>query len=107
MCHSYWLTSWMMTPCDVAAIAVPALVIPVTTGNPPSSLGNDKKNPNVTFQLQPRFEKCNSSLAQTGHPGGMTVGFLDGSVRRYRPTIDPHVYWGSITPDRGEIIAFD
>jgi prepilin-type processing-associated H-X9-DG protein len=107
MYRSYSLAFWTMSLGDVAAFAVPALVIPVTTGTPPTSIGNDKKNPGITFQLRPSFEKCNSRLAQTGHPGGMTVGFLDGSVRRYRPTIDPHVYWGSITPDRGEIIVFD
>lgn len=107
MCRSFFLPYWAMSTCDVAAFAYPALVVPVTKGTPPVSTGNDPWDSNSTFQMQPLFSKCNSSLAQTGHPGGMTVGFLDGSVRRYRPSIAPSVYWGSVTPDRGESIAID
>jgi hypothetical protein len=35
----------------------------------------------------------------------MLTALADGSVRQLRPTIDPAVYWGAVTPAGGEVLA--
>jgi prepilin-type N-terminal cleavage/methylation domain-containing protein len=77
-------------------------VRPVTQGLPPvsgPSIGN------FTFQVAPRVQDCDYELAQTPHQSGMLVGLADGSVRQLAPSISPAVYWGAVTPNRGEVLG--
>jgi hypothetical protein len=74
-------------------------VHPVTTGSPPRSVGSD---PEATFQVAPRPDRCWSWLAQTPHPAGMLAAMGDGSVRVLARGIAPEVYWGAVTPAAGE-----
>lgn len=50
---------------------------------------------------------CNNHLAQTPHSSGMIVGLGDGSVRTLAPSISSPTYWGSITPNGGEVAGDD
>jgi hypothetical protein len=85
---------------------------PVTSGNPPQTSGAFAGNyiftdpqPALTFQVAPLPAQADSRFAQTPHPGGMLAAYLDGSVRTLAPNIDPAVYFGSMTPDGGEVIS--
>jgi len=50
----------------------------------------------------------NSLIApSSNHPGGVTVGFCDGSVRFIKDTISPQVWWGIGTRNQGEVISSD
>ncbi|MBX9584814.1 MAG: DUF1559 domain-containing protein [Gemmataceae bacterium] len=78
--------------------------------------------PGVTFQVRPRVPswdeiirrpdpgarlpgECDPSYPQTPHPGGLQVGYGDGSVRTVSRGVSPAVFWGQITPDGGEVIS--
>jgi prepilin-type N-terminal cleavage/methylation domain-containing protein len=92
---------------------------PITAGNPPVSTAGEFGT--VTFQVRPSSlvreqvysdpppaeppPPCDYRLAQTPHPGGMLTALADGSIRTLRPTIDPAVYWGAVTPAGGEVLA--
>lgn len=76
---------------------------PITTGRPPSSVAAD----GVTFQLRPRVEDCDPRQPNAASTRGLQVGMGDGSVRTVRPGIAPHVFWGSVTPAGGEVVALD
>ena len=78
-------------------------VYPVTSGDPPRSIGN---RPELTFQVcpNPSNGECRPDLAQTPHESGMLVAVFDGSVRILHPGMAREVYWGAVTPNRGEII---
>ena len=82
-------------------------IYPETSGNPPIS------GPTfATFQVAPRPvwkgqvgpAECDPNLANTPHRSGMLVALGDGSVRSLAPRIDPHVYWGAVTPAGGEVL---
>jgi prepilin-type N-terminal cleavage/methylation domain-containing protein/prepilin-type processing-associated H-X9-DG protein len=103
---TFWIAEGYLT-VYASSFAGPTLVRPVTTGSPPTSIGDDPGNPQITFQVRPPLDQCNPNVAQTGHSGGMVVSFLDGSVRTLRGDIERAVYWGVTTPDRGEIINLD
>jgi prepilin-type N-terminal cleavage/methylation domain-containing protein/prepilin-type processing-associated H-X9-DG protein len=78
---------------------------PVTSGNPPVSMARFR--PDATFQICPPLSRCDASVAQTPHPGGMVTGFADGSVRILGRGIAPSIFWGAVTPASGEIINCD
>jgi prepilin-type N-terminal cleavage/methylation domain-containing protein len=78
-------------------------VFPITMGSPPVSLGSVR---GLTFQVDPRLSECDSRLAQ-GRGGGMLVGRGDGSVRVLAAGTSEAVYWGMVTPNRGEIGSGD
>ena len=80
---------------------LPPDVYPVTSGDPPTSVGSE---PGLTFQVRPTLTECNYRLAQTPHSGGMLVAMFDGSVRTLAPGTAPSVYWGMVTPAGGEVI---
>jgi hypothetical protein len=101
------LVSWSMGYGYPASFAGEGRVYPVTNGDPPVSIGNDLKKPQLTFQLRPRQPSCDMSLAQTPHLLGMVVTLFDGSVRVLKGDISPAVYWGATTLNRGEIINLD
>jgi prepilin-type N-terminal cleavage/methylation domain-containing protein len=75
-------------------------VVPVTTSQPPASHGSKR---GLTFQVKPRLSDCDPRLAQTPHQSGMLVGMGDGSVRTLAGGISERVYWGLVTPGKGEI----
>jgi prepilin-type N-terminal cleavage/methylation domain-containing protein len=77
-------------------------VMPVTTGNPPVS---EPSWPGDTFQAAPALKKCNPTLPQTPHRGGMVTAMADGSVRIVSPGVAPTVFWGAVTRDGGEVLA--
>ncbi|HEY7328694.1 MAG TPA: DUF1559 domain-containing protein [Gemmataceae bacterium] len=77
-------------------------VTPVTSGNPPIS---EPSWPGDTFQSVPALKKCNPTLPQTPHRGGMVTAMFDGSVRIVSPGVAPTVFWGAVTRDGGEVLA--
>lgn len=78
---------------------------PVVRGNPPRAASSWPHLP--PFQAAPDLFECDSRVAQTPHRSGMICAFADGSVRVVAATVDPAVYWGSVTPAGGEVIAWD
>jgi hypothetical protein len=79
---------------------------PVTSGSPPESTGNSVPRGGIhhTFQVAPPVDQCISGLAQTPHPSGMLAAMADGSVRTISPDIEDTIYWGAVTPNKGEIL---
>lgn len=45
--------------------------------------------------------------ASSFHPGGVNVGFLDGSVRFVKDSVNPQNWWGIATRSGGEVIDAD
>jgi prepilin-type N-terminal cleavage/methylation domain-containing protein/prepilin-type processing-associated H-X9-DG protein len=45
--------------------------------------------------------------ASSNHPGGVNVGFLDGSVRFVKDTVAPATWWALATKAGGEVISSD
>ena len=83
-------------------------VQPITKGNPPVSLPPSRPSlPAKTFQVAPRPKQCSTFVAQTPHSSGMIVAMADGSVRQVAPSIAVPVFWGAVTPNRGELINLD
>jgi hypothetical protein len=78
---------------------------PVTTeGNKgPVSIGSLP----LTFQVQPALNQCDPRVPQSSVPGGIVCGFADGSVRFVGQNVSQAMFWGSVTPDRGEIVSLD
>ena len=48
---------------------------------------------------------CNPYLPQTPFRAGLPIALGDGSVRIVSPTVDPKIFWGAFTPNRGEILG--
>lgn len=63
--------------------------------------------PGLTFQSTPRPDHCDPRILQTSTGPGLVVALMDGSVRTISPSIDPAVYWSSMTPDKGEAVSLD
>jgi prepilin-type processing-associated H-X9-DG protein len=42
--------------------------------------------------------------ASSFHPGGVNVGFLDGSVRFIKDGVNPQTWWAIATKAGGEVI---
>lgn len=79
-------------------------VFPVTTGDPPTSLGS---LPNLTFQTRPSISSCDPRIPQTPHNGGMLVALADGSVRVIGSDISPSTFWAAVTRAGGEQLGDD
>ena len=45
--------------------------------------------------------------AGSNHPGGVNVGFADGSVKFIKNNINPQTWWGLGTRNAGEVISTD
>ena len=58
-----------------------------------------------TFQVRPKLEEAWSGIPQTPFSAGLLVGMFDGSVRTVSPTVDPSVFWGAVTRDKGEVLG--
>jgi prepilin-type N-terminal cleavage/methylation domain-containing protein len=80
-------------------------VIPVTSvgANGPVSTGSLP----LTFQVRPPLQQCDPRIPQSSFQGGILCGFLDGSVRFVREGVNDSIFWGSVTPDRGEVVSLD
>jgi hypothetical protein len=80
-------------------------VVPVTTeGNSgPISAGSLS----LTFQVLPLPNQCDPRIPQSSLPGGLLCGFADGSVRFVGRNVSEATFWGSVTPDRGEIVFLE
>jgi hypothetical protein len=76
---------------------------PVTSGNPPQSTTEGSR----TFQVAPSLSDCDPRLPNASHSAGLQVGLADGSVRILAPSISPAVFWGAVTPNKGEVISLD
>jgi type II secretory pathway pseudopilin PulG len=79
-------------------------ITPVTSGNPPTSIGFV---PGDTFQVAPLPSKCDPTVAQTPHRSGMLAGMADASVRILGAGMSPNTYWAAVTPAAGEILSSD
>ncbi len=71
---------------------------PVTSGNPPVSRGAFPG----TFQVAPPQGGCDFRFAQALQRSGLLLAFADGGVRSMSPGVSEAVFWGAVTPDRGE-----
>lgn len=60
-----------------------------------------------TFQVRPSLGNCDSRLLQSSLPNGILLGYMDGSVRFVHMHVSETVFWGSVTPDRGESVSID
>lgn len=80
-------------------------VFPVTSaaGNTPISTGSLA----LTFQVRPSLEQCDPRIPQSSIQGGLLCGFGDGSVKLLRQDIENSIFWGTVTPNQGEVISFD
>ena len=81
---------------DITPVTTAQGGVPVTVGSLP-----------LTFQVRPSLAECDPRIPQSSTPGGVLVGLLDGSVRTVRQGVSPQVFWGSVTPDRGELVNLD
>ena len=45
--------------------------------------------------------------ASSNHPGGVNVGFIDGSVHFIKNTISPNIWWALGSRNQGEVISSD
>ena len=45
--------------------------------------------------------------ASSRHPGGVNVGFLDGSVKFIKNTVNPMTWWAIATKAGGEVVSAD
>jgi type II secretory pathway pseudopilin PulG len=70
--------------------------------------------PGKTFQVRPcphaecgSLPRCDWTLAQTPHAGGMLVAMADGAVRTVAPTVSEQTYWAAVTPAGGEVLGAD
>jgi prepilin-type N-terminal cleavage/methylation domain-containing protein/prepilin-type processing-associated H-X9-DG protein len=78
--------------------------------NPPNSKscwGNNQDNasPNAASGIQ--YLYANMLTASSNHPGGVNMGFLDGSVRFIKNTINAGAYGAISTKASGEVISAD
>jgi prepilin-type N-terminal cleavage/methylation domain-containing protein len=106
-CQGYEFLAYMANQSPLSALHRPSFadvgdIFPVTRGNPPVSTADVAA---FTYQVAPSRKKCDWTIAQTPHPGGMLAALVDGSVRVLSPSIAPQVYWGAVTPAAGEIIG--
>jgi prepilin-type N-terminal cleavage/methylation domain-containing protein len=84
-------------------------VVPVTSGNPPTSVSSsdDPAYRDVTFQVAPPISECLPYYAQTPHRSGMLIALADGSVKTLAPSVSPATYWALVTPAGGEVLGND
>jgi prepilin-type processing-associated H-X9-DG protein len=43
----------------------------------------------------------------SNHPGGVNVGFTDGSVKFIKNSIGPQTWWAIGTRNQGEVVSSD
>jgi hypothetical protein len=83
-------------------------VIPISQGNPAVTMPSARPpSPVPTFQVAPSMRNCYPYVAQTPHSSGMLVAMADGAVRQLAPNISTSVFWGAVTPNKGELPGLD
>jgi prepilin-type N-terminal cleavage/methylation domain-containing protein/prepilin-type processing-associated H-X9-DG protein len=87
---SYWATG---------NYNVPTMAMFACTVTGPESLFQTTPSPYETA--------CDPALAQTPHPGGMSVALADGSVRTLSPSLSGTTWWAACTPDGNETMDLD
>jgi prepilin-type N-terminal cleavage/methylation domain-containing protein len=55
------------------------------------------------FQDKPAVANADGLRLQGSHPGTITIGMLDASVRSISGDVDPAIFWSSVTPAGGEV----
>ena len=55
------------------------------------------------FQDKPTPAAAKGELLQGIHPGTITIGMLDASVRSVSGDVDPAIFWSGVTPAGGEV----
>ena len=55
------------------------------------------------FQEKPSPSDADGLRLQGCHPGTITIGMLDASVRSISGDVDPAIFWSSVTPAGGEV----
>jgi prepilin-type N-terminal cleavage/methylation domain-containing protein len=99
-------SSWIPFQSPTFAQGGPWLIVdrgdyyPITTGVPPQSTSEDGK----TFQVRPSVSECDPRLPNASSTRGLQVAMADGSVQLLAPSISPYLFWGMVTPDRGEVL---
>ncbi len=65
--------------------------------------------PESKFQIMPDpwDSACNPLVAQTPHPGGISIGLGDGSARTLAGAVSGKTWWEACTPSSGESLAND
>jgi hypothetical protein len=59
------------------------------------------------FQATPSQKTCDSTLAQSPHPGVINVGMADASIRAVAATVSPQTWWAACTPNDGDMLGSD
>jgi len=62
---------------------------------------SDVVSPPIEDKPTPAAAK--GELLQGIHPGTITIGMLDASVRSVSGDVDPALFWSSVTPAGGEV----
>jgi prepilin-type N-terminal cleavage/methylation domain-containing protein len=75
-------------------------VFPTTSGTPAMTVASVRGK---TFQTAPAPDKCDPTVAQTPHAGGMLIAVADGCVRMVSSDVSESVYWAAVTPAGGEL----
>jgi prepilin-type N-terminal cleavage/methylation domain-containing protein len=95
---------WFFQPPTFAqsgpARPAPGDYYPITSGNPPVSTAADGK----TFQVLPSIAECDPRLPNSSSARGLQIALADTSVRILSPRTSPTVFWGMVTPNKGEVI---
>jgi len=55
------------------------------------------------FQDKPAPADADGLRLQGAHPGTITIGMLDASVRNLSSDVDPAIFWSAVTPAGGEV----
>ncbi|MBU6222905.1 MAG: DUF1559 domain-containing protein [Planctomycetes bacterium] len=55
------------------------------------------------FQDKPAPADADGLRLQGSHPGTITIGMLDASVRSVSGDVDPAIFWSAVTPAGGEV----
>jgi prepilin-type processing-associated H-X9-DG protein len=63
--------------------------------------------PSSKFQVRPKLNDCDPTLASSPHSGGINVLMLDCSARFVSSTISGKTWWAACTPASGEILGDD
>lgn len=103
---------WNVSDSDLASSARRASfadryysdVVPVTDDKAKTT---KPSRPGVTFQSVPSVAECDATQPQSAYPSGLPVAMMDGSVRMIKASVDPTVFWGSVTRTGGEVIDLD
>ncbi len=87
-------------------------VIPHPNGGPGLLTGwepniSSVQIPPITFQVMPLVSECDHRIPQALFRAGLLITLCDGSVRTVRPTVDSTLFWATVTPAGGEVIAGD